>query len=100
MASELNVNKTQILLNSFAFSNSLTDFWNEWCSAVIKTATLLLCGRDISSEIKNAFNLKNSVKSSLKKGHDHHNKVFLKLYNNDNVMVLVLGDYCSVLVLV
>ena len=28
MASELNINKTQKLLNSVVFSNSLPDFWN------------------------------------------------------------------------
>ena len=28
MASELNVNKTQILLNPVIFSHSLLDFWN------------------------------------------------------------------------
>ena len=28
MASELNVSKTQILLNSVVFANSLPDFWN------------------------------------------------------------------------
>ena len=68
MASDLNVNKTQILLNSVVFSNSLPDFWNpgtdkltygvlnelfkfveenNLSSAVIKPAILLLCGRCI-----------------------------------------------------
>ena len=88
MASDLNVNKTQILLNSVAFSNSLPEFWNpgtdkltynalnelfkfseenNLSSAVIKPAILLLYGRDVSSEIKNVFNLKNSIKNFIKK---------------------------------
>ena len=111
MASDLNVNKTQILLNSVAFSNSLPEFWNpgtdkltynalnelfkfseenNLSSAVIKPAILLLYGRDVSSEIKNVFNLKNSIKNFLKKSHGHNNKVYMKLYNNDNVVLLVL----------
>ena len=68
---------------------------NNLSSAVIKPAISLLCGRDVSSEIKNVFNLKNSIKNFLKKSHDHHYKVYMKLYNNDNVVVPVVGDYCS-----
>ena len=68
---------------------------NNLSSAVIKPAISLLCGRDVSSEIKNVFNLKNSIKNFLKKSHDHHYKVYMKLYNNDYVVVPVLGDYCS-----
>ena len=87
MASELNVNKTQILLNPVIFSHSLLDFWNpgtyklaygvlnelsllrkiNLSSAVIKPAILLLCGRDVPSEMKNAFILKNRIKTSSKK---------------------------------
>ena len=88
MTSELNVNKTQILLNSVVFSNSLPDFWNpdtdklthgvlnelfnfveetNLSSAVIKPAISLLCGRDVSSKIKNTFDPKNSIKHFLKK---------------------------------
>ena len=114
MASNLNVKKPQIFLNSVVFSNSLPDFWNPGtnkltCSvlnelfkfveennlsfAVIKHAISLLCGRDASSEIKNVFNLKNPIKNFLKKSHDH-NKVYMKLYNN-NVVLPVVGDYCS-----
>ena len=112
MASDLNVNKTQILLNSVVFSNSLPDFWNpgtdkltygvlnelfkfvdenNLSSAVIKRAILLLCGRDISSEIKNVFNLKNSIKNFLRKSHDHNNNIYMKLYNNDNVVLPVVA---------
>ena len=97
MASKLNVNKTQILLNSVVFSNSLPDFWNpgtdkltygvlnelfkfveenNLSSAVIKPAISLLCGRDVSSKIKNVFNLKNSMKNFLKKSHNRHYKVW------------------------
>ena len=115
MASDLNVNKTQILLNSVVFSNSLPDFWNpgtdkltygvlnelfkfveenNLSSAVIKRAISLLYGRDESNEIKNVFNLKNSIKNFLKKIHDHNNKIYMKLYNND-VVLPVVGDYCS-----
>lgn len=65
-------------------------------SAVIKTATLLLCGRDVSSKMKNAFNLKNSIKNFLKKNHDH-NKVYMELYIN--VVVPNVSDYCSGLVI-
>ena len=65
-------------------------------SAVIKPATLLLCGRDISCEMKNAFNLKNSIKNFLK-SHDHHNEVYMKLYNN--VVIPVVSDYYSGLVI-
>ena len=114
MASELNVNKTQILFNSVVFSNSLPDFRNpgtdkltygvlnelfkfveenNLSSAVIKPAILLLCGRDVSSEIKDTFNLKNSIKNFLKKCHDHHNKVYMKLYNDDVVVPVVVDDY-------
>ena len=63
--------------------------------AFIKPAILLLCGRDVCSKIKNVFNLKNSIKNFLKKSHDHHDKVYMKLYNNDNVVVHVVGDYYS-----
>ena len=63
-------------------------------SAAIKPAISLLCGRDECSKIKR-FNLKNSIKNFLKKSHDHHNKVYMKLYTNDNVVVHVVGDYCS-----
>ena len=63
--------------------------------AVIKPAISLLCGRDVCSKIKNVFNLKNSIKNFLKKSHDHHDKVYMKLYNNDNVVVHVVGDYYS-----
>ena len=115
MASELNVNKTQIILNSVVFSNPLPDFWNpgtdkftygvlnelfkfveenNLSSAVIKPAISVLCGRDKSSKIKNTFNLQNSIKNFVKKSHDHHNKVYMKLYNND-ILVPVVGDYCS-----
>ena len=48
----------------------------------------------------NVFNLKNSIKNFLKKNHDHnhdHNKVYMTLYNNDNVVLPVVGDYCSCL---
>ena len=34
-------------------------------------------------------------KKFLKKIHDHHNKVCMKLYNKDNAVVSVAGDYCS-----
>ena len=115
MASDLNVNKTQILLNSVVFSNSLPDFWNpgtdkltygvlnelfkfveenNLSSAVIRPAISLLW-RDVSSEINNVFNLKNSVKNFLRQSHDHNNKVYMKLYNNDHVVLPVVGDYCS-----
>ena len=111
MASNLNVNKTQILLNSVVFFNSLPNVWNPGAdkltygvlnklfkfaeennlsSAVIKPAISRLCERDVSSEIKNVFNLKNSIKNFLKKSHGHNNKVYMKLYNNDNVVLLVL----------
>ena len=112
MASDLNVNKTQILLNSVVFSNSLPDFWNpgtdkltygvlnelfkfveenNLSSAVIKTAISFLCGRDVSSEIKNVFNLKNSIKNFLRKSYDHINNIYMKLYNNDNVVLPVVA---------
>ena len=69
---------------------------NNLSSAVIKPAiSTILCGRDLSSDIKNAFNLKNSFKNFLQISDDHHNKVYMNLYNNDNVVVPVVGDYCS-----
>ena len=62
-------------------------------SSVIKPAISLLCGKDVCNKIKNCFNLKNSIKNFPQKSHDHHDKVYMKLYNND-VVVHVLGDYC------
>ena len=63
--------------------------------AVFKPAIPFLCGRDACSKIKNVFNLKNSIKNFLKKSHDHHDKVYMKLYNHDNVVIHVVGDYFS-----
>ena len=102
------------------FSNLLPDFWNpgtdkltygvlnelfkiveenSLSSAVIKPAISLLCGRDVSSEIKNVFNIKKSIKSFLKKSHDH-NEVYMKLYNNDMLCSLLLVIIVQVLVLI
>ena len=49
-------------------------------SAVIKPAILLLCGRDVPSEMKNAFILKNRIKLPQKNHDHHHHKVYMKLY--------------------
>ena len=58
MASELNVNKTQILLNSVVFSNSLPDFWNpgidkltydalkDYCSGLGIDLLVLICFKE------------------------------------------------------
>ena len=63
-------------------------------SAVIKPAISLHCGRNVPSEFKNTFNLKKTIKN-VKKSHDHHNKVYMKLYNKDNIVVRVVADCCS-----
>ena len=36
---------------------------------------------------------KKILKNLLKKSHDHHNKVYMKLYNKDHVVAPVVGDY-------
>ena len=88
MATALDVNKAEALIQSVVESNSLSDFWNpsvdkvtyyilnelfdfiekiSFSTAAVKPSITLLCGRNTDSIVKNVFNLKRKVNNYLKK---------------------------------
>ena len=104
MATALDVNKAEALIQSVVESNSLSDFWNpsvdkvtyyilnelfdfiekkSLSAAAVKPSITLLCGRNTDSIVKNVFNLKRKVKNYLKKNSQAVHSVYKELYYAD-----------------